>query len=80
MMNEHPFHRQKLEVSSTLHEKLMQAPILAKKATRRTTIFTVATIVCVVVNLSYLSVRQEKLTEEQLLESQYANFGFNLSI
>lgn len=80
MMNEHPFHKQKLEVSNTLHDKLMQAPMHAKKLKRRNTLFTLATIVCVVANLSYLSLRQEKLTEEQLLETQYANFGFNLSI
>jgi len=80
MMNEHPFHKQKLEVSSALHEKLMQAPILAKKATRRTTIFVVATIICVTTNVLYFSSRQEKLTEEQLLETHYANFGSNLSI
>jgi hypothetical protein len=80
MMNEHPFHQQKLEVSNTLHEKLMQAPMHAKKLKRRNTLFTLATIVCVVVNLSYLSLRQEKLTEEQLLETHHANFGSTLSI
>lgn len=80
MINEHPFRQQKLEVSSSLHEKLMQAPMHAKKLKRRTTFFTLATIVCVVVNLSYLSVQQDKLTEEQLLETHYANFGSNLSI
>jgi hypothetical protein len=52
----------------------------AKKLKRRNTIFTLATIVCVVVNISYLSIRQENLTEEQLLETHYANFGSNLSI
>lgn len=69
-----------IEVSPLLHEKLMQAPIQAKRLKRRNTIFTLATIVCVLLNLVYFSSRQEKLAEEQLLETQYANFGSNLSI
>jgi len=80
MMNEHPFHQQQIEVSPSLHEKLMKAPIQAKKMKRRNTIFTLATIVCVTVNLTYFSVRQEKVADEQLLETPYANFSANLSI
>lgn len=69
-----------LEVSPSLHEKLMQTPIQAKRIIRRNTIFMLATIVCVLLNLTYFNAREEKVVEEQLLESQYANFGSNLSI
>lgn len=78
--NGHPFQTPQIEVSPLLHEKLMLAPIQAKRLKRRNTIFTLATIVCVLLNLVYFSSRQEKLAEEQLLETQYANFGSNLSI
>ncbi len=78
--NEHFFPMEQIEVSPSLHEKLLQAPQQAKRLKRRTTTFIIATFVCVMLNLAFFSAQQEKLAEEQLLETQYANFGSNLSI
>lgn len=79
-LNEHPFSKKRIEVSSSLHDMLMQAPALAKKEKRQTGFFAIVTILCLTLNLLYFNSRQEKLAKEELLETQYANFGSNLSI
>jgi hypothetical protein len=71
---------QPLEVSTSLHDKLMKSPVYAQKIKTRTLTLTVLTTLLIVINLFYFMSKQENLVEDQILESQYANFGSDLSI
>ncbi len=71
---------QALEVSTSLHDKLMKSPVYAHKIKTRSLTATIITTILILVNLFYLMSNQENLAEDQILESQYANFGSDLSI
>lgn len=78
--NKHPFLTQEIDVSPSLHANLMRIPRTAKKLKRQSVIFTIVTIFCVTCSLVYVRSYQEKMIEEQLLETHYSNFGSTLSI
>ncbi len=71
---------QALEVSTSLHDKLMKSPVYAQKIKTRSLTVTIITTILILVNLFYFVSNQENLAEDQILESQYANFGSDLSI
>lgn len=71
---------QPLEVSASLHERLMKSPVFAQKIKTRTLTLTILTTLLILINLFYFISNQENLAEDQILESQYANFGSDLSI
>jgi hypothetical protein len=71
---------QPLEVSASLHDRLMKSPVYAQKIKTRTLTLTILTTVLILINLVYFISNQENLAEDQILESQYANFGSDLSI
>lgn len=71
---------QPLEVSSSLHDKLMKSPVYAQKMKTRTLTVSVITTLLILLNLVYYMSNQKKLAEDHILESQYANFGSDLSI
>ncbi len=71
---------QPLEVSSSLHEKLMKSPVYAQKMKTRTLTVSVITTLLILLNLVYYMSNQKNLAEDNILESQYANFGSDLSI
>ena len=71
---------QALEVSTSLHDKLMKSPVYAQKIKTRSLTVTIITTILILVNLFYFLSNQENLAEDQILESQYANFGSDLSI
>jgi len=71
---------QPLEVSTTLHDRLMKSPVYAQRIKTRTLTLTLLTTVLILINLFYFMSNRENLTEDQILESQYANFGSDLSI
>jgi len=71
---------QPLEVSTALHDRLMKSPVYAQKIKTRTLTITLLTTLLILINLFYLMSNQENLAEDQILESQYANFGSDLSI
>lgn len=71
---------QPLEVSTSLHDRLMKSPVYAQKIKTRTLTLTILTTVLILINLVYFISNQENLAEDQILESQYANFGSDLSI
>ncbi len=71
---------QALEVSSSLHDKLMKSPVYAHKMKTRTLTVSVITTLLILINLVYFMSNQKNLAEDQILESQYANFGSDLSI
>ena len=79
-INKHPFSLHRIEVSPSLHAKIMQTPLIDKKLKRQTAFLTIVTVLSLTFSLFYFQTQQDKLTEEQLLETQYANFGSNLSI
>lgn len=71
---------QPLEVSSSLHDKLMNSPVYAQKIKTRTLAVSIFTTLLILLNLIYYISNQENLADNQILESQYANFGSDLSI
>ena len=71
---------QPLEVSSSLHDKLMKSRVYAQKMKTRNLTVSVITTLLIHLNLVYYMSNQENLAENQILESQYANFGSDLSI
>ena len=71
---------QPLEVSSSLHDKLMNSPVYAQKMKSRTLTVSIITTLMILINLFYYMSNQDNLAENQILESQYANFGSDLSI
>ncbi|MDP4636606.1 MAG: hypothetical protein NWR96_09650 [Crocinitomicaceae bacterium] len=71
---------QPLEVSTSLHDKLMKSPVYAQKMKSRTLTVSIITTLLILINLFYYMSNQENLAENQILETQYANFGSDLSI
>jgi hypothetical protein len=71
---------QPLEVSTSLHDKLMKSPVYAQKMKSRTLTVSIITTFLILINLFYYLSNQENLAENQILETQYANFGSDLSI
>jgi hypothetical protein len=71
---------QPLEVSASLHDRLMKSPVYAKKIKTRTLTISILTTLLILINLFYFFTNQQNLAEDQILESQYANFGSDLSI
>ena len=71
---------QPLEVSTSLHDKLMKSPVYAQKMKSRTLTVSIITKLLILINLFYYLSNQDNLAENQILESQYANFGSDLSI
>ena len=71
---------QPLEVSSSLHDKLMKSPVFAQKMKFRTLTVSIITTLLILINLFYFMSNQDNLAENQILETQYANFGSDLSI
>ena len=71
---------QPLEVSTSLHDKLMKSPVLAQKMKFRTLTVSIITTILILINLFYYMSNQDNLAENQILETQYANFGSDLSI
>ena len=71
---------QPLEVSTSLHDKLMKSPVFAQKMKFRTLTVSIITTILILINLFYYMSNQENLAENQILETQYANFGSDLSI
>jgi|688.fasta_scaffold72163_2 hypothetical protein len=71
---------QPLEVSTSLHDKLMKSPVYAQKMKSRTLTVSIITTLMILINLFYYMSNQDNLAENQILESQYANFGSDLSI
>lgn len=71
---------QPLEVSTSLHDKLMKSPVYAQKMKFRTMTVSIITTLLILINLFYYMSNQENLAENQILETQYANFGSDLSI
>ena len=71
---------QPLEVSSSLHDKLMNSPVYAQKMKSRTLTVSIITTLLILINLFYYMSNQDNLAENQILETQYANFGSDLSI
>jgi hypothetical protein len=71
---------QPLEVSSSLHDKLMKSPVYAQKMKSRTLTVSIITTILILINLFYYMSNQDNLAENQILETQYANFGSDLSI
>ena len=71
---------QSLEVSTSLHDKLMKSPIHVHKMKNRSFTVGIITTILILINLFYFISNQDNLAEIQILESQYANFGSNLSI
>ena len=71
---------QPLEVSTSLHDKLMKSPVYAQKMKSRTLPVNIITTLLILINLFYYMSNQENLAENQILETQYANFGSDLSI
>ncbi len=69
-----------LEVSTSLHEKLLKSPVYAQKMKNRSLTISIITTLLILFNLFYFMSNQETLAEDQILESQYANFGSDLSI
>jgi hypothetical protein len=69
-----------LEVSTSLHEKLLKSPVYAQKMKNRSLTIIIITTLLILFNLFYFMSNQETLAEDQILESQYANFGSDLSI
>jgi hypothetical protein len=58
----------------------MKSPVYAQKMKTRTLTVSVITTLLILINLVYYISNQENLAENQILESQYANFGSDLSI
>ena len=71
---------QPLEVSTSLHDKLMKSPVYAQKMKSRTLTVSIITTILILINLFYYMSNQDNLAENQILETQYANFGSDLSI
>jgi hypothetical protein len=71
---------QPIEVSASLHDRLMKSPVYAQKITARTLTISILTTLLILINLFYFMANQENIAEDQILESQYANFGSDLSI
>ena len=71
---------QPLEVSTSLHDKLMKSPVYAQKMKFRTMTVSIITTLLILINLFYYMSNQDNLAENQILETQYANFGSDLSI
>ncbi len=71
---------QPLEVSTSLHDKLMKSPVYAQKMKFRTMTVSIITTILILINLFYYMSNQDNLAENQILETQYANFGSDLSI
>lgn len=71
---------QPLEVSTSLHDKLMKSPVHAQKMKFRTMTVSIITTILILINLFYYMSNQDNLAENQILETQYANFGSDLSI
>jgi hypothetical protein len=69
-----------LEVSTSLHEKLKKSPVYAQKMKNRSLTISIITTLLILFNLFYFMSDQKTLAEDQILESQYANFGSDLSI
>jgi hypothetical protein len=80
MEMKHHLFNHRIEVNASLHEKLLKSPIHAQKEKIR--LYTLSILSCVIIalNVYYFMASQEKMTENQILESQYANFGSDLSI
>ena len=71
---------QPLEVSTSLHDKLMKSPVYAQKMKSRTLTVSIITTLLILINLFYYMSNQDNLAENQILETKYANFGSDLSI
>jgi hypothetical protein len=71
---------QPIEVSASLHDRLMKSPVYAQKIKTRTLTISILTTLLILINLFYFMANQENIAEDQILESQYANFGSDLSI
>jgi hypothetical protein len=71
---------QPLEVSTSLHDKLMKSPVYAQKMKSRILTVSIITTLLILINLFYYMSNQDNLAENQILETQYANFGSDLSI
>ena len=71
---------QPLEVSASLHDRLMKSPVYAQKIKTGTLTISILTTLLILINLFYFLTNKQNLAEDQILESQYANFGSDLSI
>jgi hypothetical protein len=71
---------QPLEVTTALHDQLMKSPVYAQKLKTHTLTLTILTSLLILINFFYFVSNQENLAEDQILESQYANFGSDLTI
>ena len=69
-----------LEVSTSLHEKLLKSPVYAQKMKNRSLIIGIISTLLILFNLFYFMSNQETIARDRILESQYANFGSDLSI
>jgi hypothetical protein len=58
----------------------MKSPVHAQKIKTRTLTVSIITTLLILINLFYYMSNQENLAENQILESQYANFGSDLAI
>ena len=58
----------------------MKSPVYAQKMKNRSLTISIITTLLILYNLFYFMSNQETLAEDQILESQYANFGSDLSI
>jgi hypothetical protein len=80
MEMKHHIFNHRIEVSPSLHEKLLKSPIISQKVSIRTYALSILSIAIIALNLYFFMANKEKMAEEQILESQYANFGSDLSI
>lgn len=69
-----------MEVSTSLHEKLLKSPVYAQKMKNRSLIIGIISTLLILFNLFYFMSNQETIARDRILESQYANFGSDLSI
>jgi hypothetical protein len=58
----------------------MKSPVYAQKMKNRSLTISIITTLLILFNLFYFMSDQKTLAEDQILESQYANFGSDISI
>jgi len=69
-----------IDVSARLHEQLLKSPVYVQKLKTRTVLVSILTIALIVFNVFYFLSAKEKWNEDQIFETQYANFGSNLTM
>lgn len=69
-----------IEISHSLHENLLKSPFYIKRMKNRNVAFFICTLLLLILNFTIFFTSQEKFAEELILETQYANFGSDLSI